>query len=558
MGKILDNNYYDFIISNLVVPSVGIGDDITLLNDRFSLLHVSKKNRQPCDLGQNPYHVFPSLYTPTSTIVPQASSEGNPMENTDLVLLGQGVIIGIVDTGVDYRHPAFMNNDKTSRILSIWDQTIQDGEPPQGFTFGTEYTKADINDALLYENPLSVVPSTDTIGHGTAIASIAAGTPNKDHNFSGLVPNAELAVVKLKEAKQNLKMIFSVPEDKLCFQESDIVLGIRYLAGIGQRLKRPVVICIALGSSQGSHDGRGVLGSYLENLVQQPDLCVSISAGNEGNNSRHYFNQTMSTPYFNDFQLNIAGIDRQFSMELWAHIPGRLSIEISAPDRETIPPVNPTFSECQKFVFQSSQSVVWVNNMLFEREGGDQLILLRFENPLPGIWYFRIRNLENESFSFHSWLPNGDLISNGTFFLNSNPDTTITSPGNSRRTLTVTAYNQLTSNILDTSGRGFTRSGLVKPDIAASGYQIPCAVPENQYGTLTGTGASAALAAGACAIIFEWSQGKGNFTYISGEQVSRILMRGAQRNPAYNYPNNIWGYGQLDMYHLLERVSQIL
>ncbi len=558
MEKILDNNYYDMIISNLLVPTVGVDNDVTVLNDRFSLLHLFKSNMQPCDLGQNPYHIFPSLFTPTADVSPQIPDTENTTANEKYKLLGQGIMIGIVDTGIDYRHPAFMNNDKTSRIISIWDQTIQDGKPPQGFTYGTEYGKAAINDALLYEDPLSVVPTTDNNGHGTAIASIAAGTPSKEPVFSGIVPNAELAVVKLKEAKANLKMIFSVPEDKLCFQESDIVLGVRYLTGISQRLKRPIVICIALGSSQGSHDGRGVLSTYLESLVQHPDLGITISAGNEGNNNRHYFNQTLSAPYFNDFQLNIAEADRQFSMELWVRIPSRLSIEISAPNREMIPYVYPTFSQCQKFVFQHSQSVVWVNNMIFERQSGEQLILLRFDNPLPGVWYFRVQSTENEPLSYNSWLPNGHLLSKGTFFLNPSPDTTITSPGNSRHTLTVTAYNQQTSNILDESGRGYTRSGLVKPDLAAPGYQITCAIPDKQYGNLTGTGASAAIAAGAAAIIFEWAQGKGNITYITGEQVSRMLIRGAQRNAAYLYPNNIWGYGQLDVPGTLQRLSILL
>lgn len=558
MEKILDNNYYDLIISNLLVPSFGISDEVTLLTDRFSLLHLAKNNMQPCDLGQSPYHVFPTLYTISADAAPPTPDMVSLTPVNDHTLLGQGVIIGIVDTGIDYRHPAFMNKDKTTRILSIWDQTIQNGPPPDGFTYGTEYTKASINDALLYENPLSAVPSTDTIGHGTAIASIAAGSPDTRNTFSGVVPNSELVVVKLKEAKSNLKMIFSVPEDKHCFQESDIVLGVRYLIAVGQRLKRPLAICIALSSSQGSHDGRGVLSTYLESLVQRPDVDVSISAGNQGNSGRHYFNRTIYTPHFNDFQLNIAGSDKLFSMEIWAHIPGRLSIEISAPDRETVSSINPSFNDCHKYVFQNSQSILWVNNMIFERESGDQLILLRFENPLPGIWYFRVRNIENEPFTINSWLPSGDLISDGTFFLNSDPDITITSPGNSRRTLTAAAYNQMTSNILNESGRGFTRSGYVKPDIAAPGYQIPCAVPENQYGTLTGSGASAAIATGATAIIFEWSQNKGNFTYITGEQVNRIIIRGAQRNPAYSYPNNIWGFGQLDVNRVFELFSSIM
>ncbi|WP_186423013.1 S8 family peptidase [Lacrimispora celerecrescens] len=558
MEKILDNNYYDLMISNLLVPTFGVSDDVTLLNDRFSLLHLAKVNMQPCDLGQNPYHVFPTLYTISADVAPPTPGMVSITPVNNYTLLGQGVIIGIVDTGIDYRHPAFMNRDKTTRILSIWDQTIQDGPPPNGFTYGTEYTKASINDALQYENSLSVVPSIDTIGHGTAIASIVAGSPDTKNSFSGVVPNSELVVVKLKEAKSNLKMIFSVPEDKLCFQESDIVLGLRYLIDVGQRLRRPLVICIALSSSQGSHDGRGVLSTYLESLVQRPDVDVSISAGNQGNSGRHYFNRTISAPHFNDFQLNIAESDKQFSMEIWAHIPGRLSIEISAPDREMVSSINPSFNDCHKYVFQNSQSILWVNNMIFERESGDQLILLRFQDPLPGIWYFRVQNIENEPFTINSWLPSGDLISDETFFLNSNPDITITSPGNSRRTLTAAAYNQMTSNILDESGRGFTRSGYVKPDIAAPGFQIPCAVTENQYGTLTGAGASAAFTAGAIAVIFEWTQNKGNFTYITGEQVNRIIIRGAQRNPAYSYPNNIWGFGQLDLNRVFELFSTIM
>lgn len=558
MEKILDNNYYDLMISNLLVPTFGVSDDVTLLNDRFSLLHLAKNNMQPCDLGQNPYHVFPTLYTISADVAPPTPGMVSITPVNNYTLLGQGVIIGIVDTGIDYRHPAFMNRDKTTRILSIWDQTIQDGPPPNGFTYGTEYTKASINDALQYENSLSVVPSIDTIGHGSAIASIVAGSPDTKNSFSGVVPNSELVVVKLKEAKSNLKMIFSVPEDKLCFQESDIVLGIRYLIDVGQRLRRPLVICIALSSSQGSHDGRGVLSTYLESLVQRPDVDVSISAGNQGNSGRHYFNRTISAPHFNDFQLNIAESDKQFSMEIWAHIPGRLSIEISAPDREMVSSINPSFNDCHKYVFQNSQSILWVNNMIFERESGDQLILLRFQDPLPGIWYFRVQNIENEPFTINSWLPSGDLISDETFFLNSNPDITITSPGNSRRTLTAAAYNQMTSNILDESGRGFTRSGYVKPDIAAPGFQIPCAVTENQYGTLTGAGASAAFTAGAIAVIFEWTQNKGNFTYITGEQVNRIIIRGAQRNPAYSYPNNIWGFGQLDLNRVFELFSTIM
>nr|WP_314460010.1 S8 family peptidase [uncultured Clostridium sp.] len=555
MGKILDNNYYDMIINNFMVPNFGSGDDITLLNGYFSLLHVSKKNKELCDLGTNPYHFFPSIYTLTSIIGKHHSSSFQSVQQTpDFFLSGQGTIIGIVDTGIDYQHPAFFNRDKTTKILSIWDQTVQNGPVPQGFTFGTEYTRAAINNALSSENPSLIVPTQDAIGHGTAVASIIAGSLNNEPPFQGIAPSAEIAVVKLKEAKQNLKMLFSIPDDRLCYQESDIVLGIRYLVILAQRLKRPLVICLALGSSQGGHDGRGVLSRYIDDLVQIPEVGIVTSAGNEGNNGRHYFNSVVSLPYTTDFQLNVGQDERKFAMEIWSSTPAQLSIEITSPNMEKILPVDPSYNECTRYQFQTSQTILWVNNISFEQQSGDQLILLRFETPLPGTWNLHVRSTENERFSLNAWLPSGDLISDSTFFLSPDPDTTITSPGNGKNAFTVTGYNQQTGNILNESSRGYTRSGLVKPDVAAPGYSIPCAVAGGQYGTLTGTSASAAQAAGAMAILFEWTQGKGNFTSITGEQANRLLIRNAQRNPSYHYPNNIWGYGILDVYRLLNRL----
>lgn len=305
-----------------MVPNFGSGDDITLLNGYFSLLHVSKKNKDLCDLGVNPYHYFPSVYTLTSVIgrrysPPLRSAQQFP----DFNLSGQGTIIGIVDTGISYQHPVFLNRDKTTKIISIWDQTIQNGPSPQGFTFGTEYTRAAINSALSLADPSLAVPTQDLIGHGTAVASISAGSQSNDPPFQGIAPSAEIAVVKLKEAKQNLKMLYAIPDDRLCYQESDIVLGIRYLVMLAQRLKRPLVVCLALGSSQGGHDGKGVLSRYIDDLVQIPEIGIVTSAGNEGNNGRHHFDSVVSLPYTRDFQLNIGQGETKFAMVNMASDP---------------------------------------------------------------------------------------------------------------------------------------------------------------------------------------------------------------------------------------------
>ncbi len=142
---------------------------------------------------------------------------------------GEGVIIGFIDTGIDYQHSAFLKDDKTTRILSIWDQSIDSSNHPSGFLYGTEYKSEEINDALKNEDPLSIVPSTDLIGHGTMIAGVAAGSPAPEYEFSGTAPKADLLIVKLKEAKTYLKDFYVIPRLANAYQETDILLGIKYL-----------------------------------------------------------------------------------------------------------------------------------------------------------------------------------------------------------------------------------------------------------------------------------------------------------------------------------------
>ncbi|MDW2796814.1 S8 family peptidase [Clostridium boliviensis] len=556
MEKILDNDYYDLIINNISIPVYG-SENITMINFRHSLLHIQAAGSTPCLLGEYPYHNFPSLYTLNSTISIEKSGIGAVQRNPFLNLTGRGIIIGIIDTGIDYRHEAFLYNDNTTRILSIWDQTIQSGNPPAGFTFGTEYSRESINIALRSDDPLSIVPTTDPIGHGTSVASIIAGRENPENSFSGVVPEAELVVVKLKEPKPILKEIQFVPPDVICYQESDIMLGLRYLEEYAQKANRPLVICIALGSSQGGHDGTGALSNYLNYLARLTGIGISVSAGNEGNDRRHYFRSITEPPFYDNIELRIGENDPTFFMEIWPYAPGRISVDVSTPNRESTQPVSPTINSCRKFDFIFTGSTIWVNNFTFEEETGDQLVLLRFRNPLPGVWNIRVQSIDNEALSFHSWLPSGGIISNDTFFLNPNPDTTITAPGNAPSQLTVTAYNQFNDSILIESSRGYTRNGLVKPDIAAPGYQIPCALPGNLYGTMTGTGAAAAHTAGAIAMILEWAIPRGNYTSMTGNDVNRLLIRGAARDSSIIYPNNIWGYGRLDVNNLFRRLTNI-
>ncbi|WP_277408574.1 hypothetical protein [Lacrimispora xylanisolvens] len=205
-------------------------------------------------------------------------------------------------------------------------------------------------------------------------------------------------MVKLKEAKRNLRNVFLIPEDELCFQESDVILGIRYLVDEAKKMERPLVICIAMGTSQGIHDGQGVMSQYLANLLLLSGVDVSIAAGDEGNRGRHYFGTIDSPPYSTEFQLNIGNDDKKLAMEIWPNIPGRPAIQIISPDRMMTYKIEPSFNECIKFAF--GQGLVWVNNIVFEEETGLQLILIRFDQAEPGIWTFRLDSTEDQPFLF--------------------------------------------------------------------------------------------------------------------------------------------------------------
>ncbi|WP_394526178.1 S8 family peptidase [Lacrimispora sp. JR3] len=553
MEKILDENYYDLIIENIVSSTYNTGENVTPLNETYSILHVRTAEINTCDQTQSPYSYFPEIYTLVSQVSEGIAYSDAILINSQYDFHGNGILAGIIGTGINYQHPAFINRNGTTCIASIWDQTVQGGTIPPGFTFGSEYTSDRINQALDSSDPLQIVPSVDTNGHGTAVASVIAGRRDFTRNFSGIVPESELVIVKLKEAKQNLRQLYNIPDGSVCFQETDVMLGLRYLVNMSLRLKRPLVLCIALGSSQGGHDGINPVSDYLDNISRLLNMGICAAAGDEGDKGRHYFNSTYSEPFVNEFQMNVGRNDKLFSMEIWPYAPSSLSIEIISPLGETTQAVLPSL-ECKEFVFEQSQSVVLVHNFIFRSRRRNPLILISFRNAYPGVWSFRVVDVEDTPFSFHTWLPSDDLISNETYFYESNPDTTITSPGNTINILTVTAYDPVTNSILVESGRGYTRTGGIKPDIAAAGSLIPCAISGSGYGVLNGTGAAVCFAAGAIAMIMEWVI-RTNNAALNGNQLHGMLIQSAWRDPSRYYPDNVWGYGILDIRALLRMLS---
>jgi len=558
MNKIISEDYADLIIDNEIIAQYENEnkDNITPINSKHSMLHVPTTMIEKCSIGEYNYNFFPSCFTLASLGSLDQSSITEVQKNSNLALFGEGVLIGLVDTGIEYQHQAFLYKDKTSRIVSIWDQTINSEVPTNisEMPYGTIYDNKILNAALLLENPLSLVPTTDEIGHGTILAGIAAGNFNEAESFSGVAPKAEIIIVKLKEAKQITRDIFCIPSKAICYQDTDILMGIRYLVTIATRLQKPLVICIGLGTNQGGHNGLGAVSTQLDTLAQIPKMCTVIAAGNEGISRRHYLGKIGKEEQTKEFELNVGIVDTLFSMEIWQQAPYRIALDITSPTGEYTPPIYPEITECHKLSYVFESSVLWVNNEISEGDTGDQLILVRFQAALAGIWKFRVYNMDNATTEFNVWLPSAQLISDETYFLQSSPDKTITSPGNAPKSITITSYNPQSGGIAINASRGYTRSNIIKPDLAAPGVDLTCPLIGNTYGTASGTGCATAHTAGIAAMMLEWGIIKGNYTSMNGQDIQKLLIRGAKRSEDLEYPNNVWGYGKVNIYNVFQRL----
>ena len=231
MNRIVDEQYFDLIIDNTLVSTFQDQEEAYIynINDRLSLLLASESQFDMCALENYSYDAFPTIYTLTAEISTNSNID-KVQSNPNLALFGQGVLVAVIDTGIDYQHKAFQYSDGTTRIFSIWDQTINENNtPPSGYFYGSEYNRDQINTALENANPITIVPSFDEIGHGTMIAGIIGGSPDRTNNFSGVVPQSEFVIVKLKPAKKMNKQIFSIPIDKLCYEETDLIAGLHPL-----------------------------------------------------------------------------------------------------------------------------------------------------------------------------------------------------------------------------------------------------------------------------------------------------------------------------------------
>lgn len=500
------------------------------------------------------YAALPSLLGLISESSLEASGITRLRNVPNFNLRGRGVLIGIVDTGIDYTNPVFQNADKTTRIASIWDQTIISNNTLQSVSYGTEYRREQINDAIKNDNPYLIVPSKDEIGHGTMLAGIAAGNDMPENDFYGIAPDTELVVVKLKQAKQNIKDFFRMPPDAICYQENDLMFGLQYLFDFSFKENKPISICIAIDTSQYAHDGRGTTSNWLSRQSQTTGTSVVIAAGNEGNARRHYYGAIEKPAGYDTVELNVGPNESGFSMELWGASPNIFSIDILTPSGEYVPRIDITLDETRELSFIFDPTKIYIDYQLLESQSGDQLILMRFTNPSPGIWKFKVYGRGIFPMTFNIWLPMNHFITQDTYFIRSDPYITLLTIGCARIPITVTAYDDKDDSLFIDSGKGYTRINVVKPDVAAPGVNILSPSLDHGFVNVTGTSASAAHTAGVAAMLLEWGIVNGNYKKMNTQDLKMFMIRGARRNTDIQYPNRDWGYGILDVFNIFDSI----
>ncbi len=537
----------------------------------FAIIYLPLEKAPPINLVDYDYYSIPKLYTLLDSSSVESSGILSVFRQPALGNKGNGVLIGLIDTGIDYLNPLFQKPDGTTRILGIWDQTIPenpDAVPPgvnpppssqyTSIQYGTAYSESQINEALSSDNPLDIVPSIDTDGHGTFMAGIAAGGASPSGDFTGAAPNASLGIVKLKPAKQYLRDFYLIREDAVAYQENDIMMGIKYLRILSEQTKMPLVLCISMGTTWGSHEGSSPLGYTLQSASQHIGIASVVSAGNEAGLSHHYFGSIPSGEASEDVEIRVAPGERGFVAEFWSDVLDLYTIGFISPSGETISRIPMSLGHDSHVSFLLEPTKITVSYLSNEAGSGRQLIFFRFEDPTAGVWRIRVYNSLYLRGQFHIWLPIESFASPETIFLKPNPDTTITNPGNTLFPLTISTYDHRDGSIYLHSSRGFTINDQIKPDIAAPGVDVyGPALPyiQGSYGgsripmtRRTGSSVAAALAAGAIANLMAWGIVEGNDPSMSNVSIRGYLIRGAYRNPAYQYPNREFCYGTLDLY----------
>lgn len=465
---------------------------------------------------------------------------------------GKGVYFGLADSGVDYTHPDFINPDGTSRILYLWDQTIE-GTPPAGFTQGTEYTNEQINAALSSDNPLALVPSVDALNHGTTLCGIAAGNGRSNKRYRGIASNASLVIVKLGQQGANeIKDPIRGPRN------IEIMMALKYLVDKAKNDNKPISILIGLGLNAGSHTGHSAIDEYIDFITQTWKVNITVGVGNQASEDSHTSGIVLANTVQ---QINIF-IDRKqpyYYTTIWKNFIDNFGVRIISPNGDKTSML--TREEINSNTIMGD-SIVSVNfSQATPIATGEQIIIfidsLSPDEITDGNWTIELTGLFILDGKYDAWGASIDQFVRTIRFVNPVKSKTLTIPSTA---LSATSVAATTSNGFDIaffSGQGYINGKTVKPDIAAPGVDIVSTSAGGGYHTFSGTSAAAAFVAGAYLLMLEYGMRQMGDRYLFGEMLKAYITRSTKRPFGMTFPNIQWGYGELCIQSSLQLLSTL-
>ena len=460
-----------------------------------------------------------------------------PVQNGADGLTGEGILVGIVDSGVDYFHPDFRNEDGSTRILRLWDQSVA-GNPPKGYVSGTEYTKEEIDEALALGETEGrrLVPSGDFSGHGTAVLGIAAGNGRASDGVNrGVAYRSDLLVVKMGNPREN-----SFP------RTTELMEGIDYLIRQAVKMRKPIVINVSFGNNYGSHRGDSLLENYIDTVAAMGRTVIVTGTGNNGSQPWHA-GGILQQGKTEEIQLAVGAFEPTLNVQLWKDYEDEMEIYLESPSGERIGPLYERLGP-QRHLLENIELLIY-----YGKPGPYQLSQEIYIDFIPegnyvdsGVWKVLLSGKRVRSGQYFLWLPGGNVLNRGTGFYSPRAVGTLTIPSTAGKVISVGAYDSRQNAYADFSGRGSQFLPIRKPDLAAPGVSISAPVPGGGYATVTGTSFAAPFVSGSAALLMEWGIVKGNDPFLYGEKVKAYLRKGAQRVGGYEeYPNVEVGWGRL-------------
>ena len=492
---------------------------------------------------------------------------------------GQGAIVAVFDSGIDWTHLDFRDpvDPTKSRILWLWDQTITatgSEVKPTGFTYGVEYTNAQINDEL-DGSPANFVRERDVNGHGTHVSGTAAGNgATFSGKYAGVAPLADIIFIKGGDYS---------------FSETRMIDAMTYVHTKAAALGKPVVINYSIGGHYGPHDGTRAYETAMNSFASTAGRVVVVSAGNDGNSNMHVggslVGSTTQTFTFTvpSYTPTSGTANDEFFLDFWLDANTNVSATVTSPNGVTFTRNagetgdSPTTTDGTITLWNYVSTLnacrnvqLWVHDPTAS-------------TPAVGTWTLAITNNTTEAQPYDGWLAARTVGGATVGVAGGNNEKSVSMPGTAEGAITVASWvskwgwpsyigsnrvysgTDRTGNVSSFSSIGPTRDGSQKPDIAAPGQGITSVlststdtvgwssyiVPGQKHWIMQGTSMAAPHVTGAIGLLL------GMAPTLNGVQVKSLLRTTADADAFTGSTwNAAWGSGKLDILEAVARQVQ--